>query len=177
MEGEGEVRDIPASPSSRRLKPTAEILQEFIKRQQERMTAKQQRIVDEAIEVARAWLDGQLPLSEAMRLTGDGWLRMKIGHSLLGENAMIWQRFVEAIIEERDSECTFGVETTSGFLSMQEITDRGGRIERVYDPVSQQVRCRVRWPHIDLERPPIHQKNDSLVGGSGRSPSMVEWMD
>lgn len=177
MDGDREVRDMPVDPSRRPIRRTSDILQEFVKRQQERMTSKQRQIVADALDVARAWLDGQLPLAEAMRLTGDGWLRMKVGHGVSGEDALIWQRFIESVLEERDSECRYGIETPSGFLSAQEIADHGGRMEQTFDPVTQRVRCVVRWPHVELDRPASQPRNDGLVGGSGRSPSMVEWME
>lgn len=154
----------------------SQMMQEYIKRQQENTTEKQQKIVEELLEVATAWHEGKMPLEEAMRLTGDGWLRTKVGQRLLGSDASIWSDFIEAILEEAQADCSLGVQTAWGFISAQEIHSAGGRIERVYDVATQQTICNARFPEVNLERPAASRS--SFFGSEPqRTASMVEWME
>lgn len=138
-------------------------------------TPQQRQIVENCVEVAHAWKQGQIPLLQARDLMGDGYIRAKVTARAIKspEHGAVWQEFLDALVLYDQGDCNFGGYTAGDvWIDKRQAVEAGGWIERETDDVTGEYTCRVRFPKIDLEAPPRMDK------AHGERPAgMAEWFE
>lgn len=137
-------------------------------------TPKQSAIIADCLDVASAWDRGELPLTSAVTLTGDGYNRFRVSRQLIPGTAEadLWRRFTDEIHDMNLQNCEFGGLDLQGFYMRKlDVVANGGTVGLEADEVTGELICRARFPRVNLAAPP-------KVGRSGDispSPYAAEW--
>lgn len=104
-------------------------------------TEKQEAMIADFYETLEGWRDGALPLSEAVKLTGDGWLRNQIVRKTTpgSDRWNLAMRFLDAVMVSQMTTDTIAFYTDHGWFTEREIREIGGDIQFKPDPSTGEI--------------------------------------
>jgi hypothetical protein len=162
-------------------KTTASVLLALRVKNAANMTDKQRRVVEEFWEIVTAWDAGEMPIEDATKLTGDGWLRcMALSYSTLDAQDPLYRaamRMLDEIISRRDDGWFY---TNQGWLSLHEIDAAGGRLVDGVDVATGELTRKIQFPQdVDEMTGRIvwPDRREQAAEQSYVSPCREDWFD